>query len=389
MIIGIPKEIMPEEGRVALLPQQVRELIQKKQYQVLVEKGAGVKSLAQDSDYEAAGAMIVADVRELYKRSQVIVKVKEPQFNQQLNVNETDLMDSGKILITFIHPAAPSNHNMVRRLSERGITAFTMDGVPRISRAQSMDALSSMSAIAGYKSVLIAANSLPRFVPMMSTAVGMIPPAKVLVIGAGVVGLQAIATAKRLGGVVSHIDIRAAACEAGRSLGSKEVDCEVPKEVAEGEGGYARALPEDWLAKEQLIIAPQAKEADIIILAALVPGERAPILITAETVASLKPGTVIMDVSIDQGGNCELTKPGVEHVTSGGVRINGFQNLPGRMPAHASFLYSKNMANFLLNVFKDDANSLDLNDEINNSSLVTHQGRIFHQGGLKAMAGNK
>jgi NAD(P) transhydrogenase subunit alpha len=252
-----------------------------------------------------------------------------------------------------------------------------------------MDALSSMSAIAGYKSVLIAANSLPRFVPMMSTAVGMIPPAKVLVIGAGVVGLQAIATAKRLGGVVSHIDIRAAACEAGRSLGSKEVDCEVPKEVAEGEGGYARALPEDWLAKEQLIIAPQAKEADIIILAALVPGERAPILITAETVASLKPGTVIMDVSIDQGGNCELTKPGVEHVTSGGVRINGFQNLPGRMPAHASFLYSKNMANFLLNVFKDDANSLDLNDEINKSSLVTHQGQIIHQGVLKAMAGNK
>jgi len=365
MIIGIPKEIMPEEGRVALLPQQVRELIQKKQYQVLVEKGAGVNSLAQDSDYEAAGAMIVADVRELYKRSQVIVKVKEPQFNQQLNINETDLMDSGKILIAFIHPAAPANHNMVRRLSERGITAFTMDGIPRISRAQSMDALSSMSAIAGYKSVLIAANSLPRFVPMMSTAVGMIPPAKVLIVGVGVVGLQAIATAKRLGGVVSHTDIRTAACEAGRSLGSKEVDCGVPKEVAEGEGGYARALPEDWLAKEQKIIAPLAKEADIIILSALVQGERAPILITAETVASLKPGTVIMDVSIDQGGNCELTKPGIEHITSGGVRINGFRNLPGRMPAHASFLYSKNLANFLLNVFKDDSNSLYFNDEIN------------------------
>jgi NAD(P) transhydrogenase subunit alpha len=387
MIIGVPREIMPDEGRVALLPQQVRELIQQKRFQVMVEAGAGVKSLATDSEYTAAGAAVIHDVKELYAKCRTIVKVKEPQYNPEVGAHEVDLMNSGTILITFIHPAAPENHSLVRSLSERGITAFTMDGIPRISRAQSMDALSSMSTIAGYKAVITAANILPRFVPMMTTAAGMIPPAKFLVIGVGVVGLQAIATAKRLGGVVSFIDIRSAAREAGRSLGAREAGWDIPAELAEGEGGYARALPVDWLNRERQIISQVAGDQDVLILSALVPGEKAPVLITREIVDSLKPGTVIMDVSIDQGGNCEITRPGEEWVTPGGVHINGFKNLPGRLPAHASLLYSKNMAAFLLNLWKPGEVGVDLEDEINRSALVTYEGKIMHQGALKAIAG--
>ena len=384
MIVGVPKEIMAEEGRVALLPQQVEEL-SKRGYRVMVESGAGIGSFIEDSAYLEVGAEIVSDVRELYKKAEVVLKVKELLFNDKIGEHEIFMMREGTVLVTFIHPAAPANHAMVRQLCERGITAFSMDAIPRISRAQAMDALSSMSTAAGYKATIMAANRLPKFIPMIGTAVGATPPANFLVVGTGVAGLQAMATAKRLGAVVSCVDILATAREAGRSLGAKDVGWDVPKEIAEGEGGYAKALSSEWLKKEQEALASLAKEADVIILSALVPGEQAQVLITADTVSSMKPGAVIVDISIDQGGNCELTEGGKEITLDNGVTINGYKNMPGRMPAHASMLYSKNICNFFLNLYKGDSGKMDLSDEINKEALVTHQGKILHQGTLKAL----
>jgi NAD(P) transhydrogenase subunit alpha len=388
MIVGVPKEIMAEEGRVALLPQQVAEL-SKRGYKVIVQSQAGVASLAQDSAYLEVGAEIVSDVRELYKKAQIILKVKEPMFNERVGEHEISMMREGTVLVTFLHPAAPANHSMVRQLCERGITAFSMDTLPRISRAQPMDALTSMSTVAGYKATIMAAYRLPKFVPMVGTAVGATQPASFLVVGLGVVGLQAVATAKRLGAVISCFDIRAAAREAGRSLGAKDAGWDVPKEIAEGEGGYAKALPPDWLKKEQEALAPLARETDVIILCALVPGERAPVLITEDVVSSMKSGSIIIDVSIDQGGNCELTEGGKEHTRDNGVTISGYKNIPGRMPALASMLYSKNICNFLLNLYKGNLDRMDLEDDISKGALVTHQGKILHRGTLKAMEGAK
>ncbi len=384
MIIGVPKEIMAAEGRVALLPQQVEEL-SKRGYSMLVESGAGIGSFIEDNAYLEAGAEIVSDVRELFKKADVILKVKELLFNDKIGEHEVSMLREGTVLLTFIHPAAPPNHTMVQQLCERGITAFSMDAIPRISRAQAMDALSSMSTVAGYKATIMAADRLPKFIPMMGTAVGATPPANFLVVGVGVSGLQAAATAKRLGAVVSCFDILPAAREAGRSLGAKDVGWDVPKEIAEGEGGYAKALPSEWLKKEQETLAPLAKEADAVILAALVPSEEAPVLITADIVSSMKPGTVIVDISIDQGGNCEMTEGGEEITLDNGVIINGYKNMPGRLPAHASMLYSKNICNFLLNLYKGDSGKMDLEDEISKEALVTHQGKILHKGALKAM----
>jgi NAD(P) transhydrogenase subunit alpha len=301
------------------------------------------------------------------------------------NEHEISLMHEGTVLITFLHPAAPNNHNMVRQLCERNITAFSMDAIPRITKAQSMDALSSMSTVAGYKAVLIAANKLPKLVPMMATAAGSIPPAKFLVIGEGVAGLQAIATAKRLGGLVHSVDIRIAAREAGLSLGAIDEGWDLPKNLVEGEGGYAKSLSSEWLEKERQFLFALVKEMDVLILSALVPAERAPVLITIEMINSMKPGSVIVDISIDQGGNCELTHGGEEITTNNGIIINGFTNLPGRVPIHSSMLYSKNICNFFLNLCKDNSDKLDLADEINRQTLITHEGRIVHPITLRAI----
>ena len=384
MIVAVPKEIMAEEGRVALLPQQVGEL-GKRGYKVIVQSQAGVASLAQDSAYLEVGAEVVSDVKELYKKAQIVLKVKEPMFNDKVGEHEISMMQEGTVLVTFLHPAAPANHGMVRQLCERGITAFSMDTLPRISRAQPMDALTSMSTVAGYKATIMAAYRLPKFIPMVGTAVGTTQPASFLVVGMGVVGLQAVATAKRLGAVISCVDIRAAAREAGRSLGAKDAGWDVPKEIAEGEGGYAKALPPDWLRREQEALAPLAREADVIILCALVLGEQAPVLITKDVVSAMKPGSIIVDVSIDQGGNCQLTEGGKEFTLDSGVTISGYKNIPGRMPAVASMLYSKNLCNFLLNLYKGGLDRMDLEDEISKKALVTHQGKILHRGTLKAM----
>lgn len=383
MLVGIAKEILPGERRVAATPETVAKYL-KMGFEVVVESGAGAGIFASDEEYKKAGARILDNVEELFAKADLILKVKQPYFNSKVGKTEVDMMREGGALITFLHPATPSNHEMIRALRDKNITSFTMDGIPRTSRAQRMDALTSMSTVTGYKSVLMAASYLPKFMPMIGTAIGAIKPAKALVIGAGVVGLQAIATAKRLGGVVEAIDIRENARTEAASLGAKVVGFEIPAELALGEGGYAKALPSEWVEKEREAIASHVEEADIIILSALVPGEIAPVLITEEMVAKKKPGSVIVDVSIDQGGNCALTESGTT-VEKYGVIICGVANIPGSMPVHSSWLYANNMYYYVENLFKKGLDHFDLEDEIVKHSLVTHQGKIVFAGALKAM----
>jgi NAD(P) transhydrogenase subunit alpha len=384
MLIGIPKEIMKNENRVAALPETVQKF-RKLGFEVFVETSAGQGAFVSDGDYQKAGATIAKDAEQVFKLSDIILKVKEPLFNEILNIHEIDMLREDQILITFLHPAAPSNHDSVRQLMDKNVTTFTMDGIPRISRAQRMDPLTSMSAITGYKSVIMAATRFPGFIPMIGTSIGMIKPANILVIGTGVVGLQAIATGKRLGGSVKSVDIRPDARTEAESLGVKVTGFDVPSEIAVGDGGYAKALPEEWIVREQTALAPQVAEADIVILSALVPGEVAPTLVTKQMVESMKPGSVIIDVSIDQGGNCEITVPGRESVHQG-IYISGIKNIPGSLPVHSSWLYANNLYYFIENLFKDKTGGgFDMGDEIISKSLVTHKGTLFHEGTRKAM----
>jgi len=383
MQIVVPKEILHAEKRVAVIPETVVKLRQKG-FEVAVEAGAGAGAFYADAEYVKAGATIVKDPEELFAKAGVILKVKQPVFNEAKKKHEVDMMPEGCTLVTFLHPAAPGSHDIVRKLRDRRITSFTMDGIPRISRAQRMDALTSMSTVTGYRAVLDAAEHLPRFLPMIGTAIGPIKPATVLVVGTGVVGLQAVATAKRLGAVVRAWDIREAARTEAGSLGAKVAGFDVPKELAIAEGGYAKLLPEDWLKKERAAIEPVVAEADIVILSALVPGSLAPVLVTKEAVARMRPGSVIVDVSIDQGGNCALTQAGQE-VVEHNVCICGLQNIPGRMAMHSTWLYAHNMFYYIENLFKSAAGPADLEDEIVRASLVTKEGKIHFQPALDAM----
>lgn len=383
MRVVIPKEILHAEKRVAAIPETVEKL-RSKGFDVAVETGAGAGIFISDAEYEKAGATIVKDVEELFAKADVVLKVKQPIFNEATKKHEVDMMPKGATLVTFLHPAAPASHDMVRKLRDRQIMSFTMDGIPRISRAQRMDALTSMSTVTGYRAVLDAAEHLPRFLPMIGTAIGPIKPANVLVVGAGVVGLQAIATAKRLGGVVKAWDIREAARTEAGSLGAKVAGFEVPKELAIAEGGYAKLLPADWIKKEQAAIEDVVAESDIVVLCALVPGALAPVIVTKRAVARMKPGSVIVDVSIDQGGNCELTKAG-EEVVENNVRVCGLANIPGRMAMHSTWLYAHNMFHYIDNLFKKVPGNPDLDDEIVRASLVTMQGKIHFKPALDAM----
>lgn len=383
MLIAIPKEILPEEKRVAATPETVKKYIAMG-FTVAVETGAGEGVLISDDDYRAVGATIATDVEKMLAEADVVLKVKQPVLNTAKNRHEAEMLRDGSILITFLHPAAPGSHEMVRRLQNKNITALTMDGIPRTPRAQRMDALSSMSAVTGYKSVIMAADKLPKFIPMIGTAIGTIKPARFLIIGCGVVGLQAIATAKRLGGVVKILDIRTNACVEAESLGAKAIAFDIPQDLAAGTGGYAKSLDRDWLEKERRLIAGNLQEVDIVILSALVPGEIAPILITEEMVATMKRGSVVIDVSVDQGGNCEATEPGL-FVEKHGVHICGIQNIPGRMAIDASWLYANNLYYYVENLFKKGKGELDLDDDIVKNSLVTRQREIVHEGTLKAM----
>lgn len=383
LTIGVPKEIMKGEARVAATPETVAKFVSDG-FRVLVQEGAGLGSLYHDEAYKAAGATLVHCPKEIYEAAHVILKVKEPQMNTDLGMHEVDMMHSGQYLITFIHPASPVNHDMVRKLAERGVVGLTLDGVPRISRAQNLDALTSMSTCAGYKGILMAANDLASFMPMMGTAVGMIPPAKALIIGVGVAGLQALATAKRLGCATYAADIRPAAIEQAQSLGAKIVDLGVPAELAVAEGGYARTLPEEVLEAERTKLAEAIKDMDIVFCSALIPGKVAPILITEEMVRAMKPGSVIVDISIDQGGNCSITPAGIREVKHG-VILEGIKNIPGMLPKSATWMFAQNMYNLVKYLTKDGAIHLDMTDEICSGILVTRDGKIVHSGTLEAM----
>lgn len=383
MIIGVPKEIMHGEGRVSATPETVAKMVQDGAT-VLVETNAGAGAFFTDAEYAAAGAEILADAAVLYQRADVILKVKEPLFNEEKGMHEVDMMHAGQYLITFIHPASPVNHEMVKLLAAKGITAITLDGVPRITRAQSMDALTSMSTCAGYKGILIAADILPKFVPQIFCAVGSIKPVKALIIGVGVAGLQALATAKRLGAQVFAADIRPDAAEQAKSLGAKLVELGVPAEAAVGEGGYAKELPEEWLLKEREILAGVLSEMDIVFCSALIPSKVAPILITREMVQSMKPGSVIVDISIDQGGNCELTPFGDQAVEYG-VTIEGIKNIPGMLPTSSTWMFAQNIYNLLKYLAPQGEIKLDRNDDIVKGILTTINGEIVHQGAREAM----
>jgi len=383
LTISVPKEILAGERRVAAIPQTVEQCV-KAGAKVLVESGAGIKSYFHDQDYIQAGAEIVTNTEELYKKADVILKVKEPQNNPELDQHEVELMPEGSILISFLHPANPSNHDMVKMLASSGITSFTLDSIPRISRAQHLDTLTSMSTVAGYKSVIIAAHNLSRFIPMMPTSAGVLQPAQVLVIGVGVAGLQAIATAKRLGAKVKTLDIRPEANEQARSLGAEPIAFDLPEGLGTGEGGYAKRLPEEWYEKEREILAPHVKEADAVILAALIPGEQAPVLVDKAMVEMMNKGSVIIDISIDQGGNCELSRAG-EEFDYDGIYISALLNIPAYLPIDSSRMFAQNTYNYLNYLIDEGQLKFDLEDEVIRESLVTKDYKVVHEGTLKAM----
>ncbi len=383
MIVGIPKEIMKEERRVSATPETVAKLISAG-HAVLVESGAGEGAFFSDDAYAQSGARLLPEAEEVYGQADVILKVKEPQFNTAKNKHEADMMKEGQYLITFLHPASPSNHDMVRKLAANGVISMTLDGIPRISRAQSMDALTSMSTCAGYKGMLMAICDLPKFAPQIFCAVGMIKPANVLVVGAGVAGLQAIATAKRLGAAVSALDIRPDAAEQAKSLGAAIIESGVPEELAVSPGGYAKRLPEEWLAKERQVLAGILPQMDVVFLSALIPGKQAPILVDEDMVKGMASGSVIVDVSIDQGGNCSLTPPGSRDIKYG-VALEGTKNIPGLIPVSSTWMFAQNIFNLFGYLAKDGRISLDTSDEIVSSILVTTGGSIVHAGTLEAM----
>lgn len=382
LTVGVPKEILAGERRVSATPETVSQFV-KGGAKVLVEAGAGLGAFFSDEAYQEAGATL-CDVKEVYESADLILKVKEPQFNEALGVHEVDLMRSGQVLVTFLHPASPGNHKMIKDLAAKGVTSLTLDSIPRISRAQTMDALTSMSTVAGYKGLLMAANRIPKFLPLMGTAVGMIQPGQVLVIGAGVAGLQAIATAKRMGAVVYAADIRPDAREQAQSLGARIVDLGIPQDLAIGEGGYAKHLSQEWLEKEREAIKEIVASSDILITSALVPGKEAPILITEEMVKSMKPGSVIVDIAIDQGGNCALSEGGVvkEHY---GVIVDGTKNIPGSMPTSSTDMFSKNVLHFVNNIVENGKVTLNMDDVIVKQTLTTRDGNVVHEGALESM----
>jgi proton-translocating NAD(P)+ transhydrogenase subunit alpha len=368
MLITVIKETEEDESRVALIPESVKKLTGMKA-EVAIESGAGVESGASDADYEGAGAHISKDRASLLKSTDILVSVNRP--------SPADIagMKSGAVVIGFLRPLDEPEKLMP--LLDRGVTAFAMELIPRTTRAQSMDALSSMATIVGYKAVLMAASAVPRMFPMLTTAAGTVPPARVLVLGAGVAGLQAIATARRLGAVVEGFDVRAAAGEAVRSLGAKFLEVDLGGLQTEDAGGYAREVTEEVMDRSRELIAKQARQTDCIITSAQVPGRRAPLLVTEEAVAGMKRGSVIIDLAGSTGGNCAKARPG-EVVETGGVTVMTPLNLAATVPVHASQLYSRNVFSFLSLMIKDGELKLDFDDDIIGPSCAVHQSEAKH-----------
>jgi NAD(P) transhydrogenase subunit alpha len=374
MKIGVPKEAAEGERRVALVPEVVRKLTGQDQ-EVIVERGAGAGALIPDSQYEEAGATMTDDAAAAYG-ADVVVKVAAP------NDDEVGHLKSDSVLIAFLAPLTAGDS--IRAIAQTGATSFAMEAVPRISRAQSMDALSSQANIGGYRAVLIAATEIGRFFPMLMTAAGTIRPATVLVLGAGVAGLQAIATARRLGAVVQGFDVRAAVKEQVESLGAKFLEFDLGGDL-EGAGGYAKELTPEQQQKQQELMAEAIGKVDVVVTTAAVPGRRAPILVTEDAVKKMKPGSVIVDLAAETGGNCELTEAG-ETVIKHDVKIIGPLNLPSGMAEHASQLYARNIESLLGLMIKEGQLELDFDDEVIKGACITRGGEIVHEG-AKAAAG--
>ena len=366
MRICVVAETAPRERRVALVPDSAAKLVTAG-HEVVVQSGAGAAAYHDDASYISVGATIAADAASAHAGADVVCRVQRP------DESEVALIPEGATLISMMAPstAGPT----IEALTVRRVSVLALELVPRITRAQGMDVLSSQATVAGYKAVLMAASMLPRFLPMLTTAAGSITPAKAFVIGAGVAGLQALATARRLGAVTSGFDVRAAAAEQVRSLGAAFVQSDVVSAAAEDGGGYAKAQSDDEAARTLATIAKHIKDQDLVIATAAIPGRAAPLLITAEMVRSMRPGSVIIDLAAESGGNCELTQVG-ETVDVNGVMVVGAANLPATMPTHASQMYSRNVLTLLQHLTKDGALAVDLNDEITGAMTLTHNGEV-------------
>lgn len=375
MKIAIAKEIEVGERRVALNPDSVSRLV-KQGLEIWVEAGAGEGSFFSNEAYAEAGAKVISDVATLWGEADVLLKVGIPKDH------EINQIRAGSVLLSFLSPLAQPE--TIQHLAERQITAFGMEMIPRTSRAQSMDALSSQAGVAGYKAVLIAAAALPKFFPMLTTAAGTIRPAKVFVMGAGVAGLQAIATARRLGAIVEAFDIRPAVKEEVQSLGAKFVEVKLDEDTVAA-GGYAKEISEASKQRTQEVVAEHVKNADVVITTAQVPGKKAPLLVTEEMVAQMAPGSVIVDLAAEQGGNCAGTEPGKD-VVRHGVTIIGPINLPASMPVHASQMYAKNISTLLQYLIKDGELQLNFEDDIISNTCITHGGEIRNQRVKDALA---
>lgn len=369
MILGIPKEILEGETRVAMIPPLIAA-IKKKGHDVIVESGAGLGASFSDDEYEKAGATVVPNATAVYERANVVCKVQPP------TPSEADSIRSGTAYIGYLSPL--TNHEVVRPLAKNEVTAFAMEYIPRITRAQSMDSLSSQATISGYKAVLLAAEQLPKIFPLLMTAAGSIQPATVFILGAGVAGLQAIATAKRLGAKVEAFDPRPAVREQVQSLGASFVEMELPKEDVETAGGYAKEQSDEFLRKEQEAIAKRLPKVDVVISTAQIFGKKAPILITEEMVRLMRPGSVIIDLAAEQGGNCALTSA-KQFTKADGVTIYGAVNLPATVPVHASQMYAKNVSNLFLHLYQKEDGALDFEDEITTGACITHGGAVTNE----------
>ena len=372
MIVGVPREIYPKERRVALVPAVIPNL-KKAGLEVVIEAGAGIQAGYPDAEYVEKGARLIGDRAELFRTADIIVQFLCYGANDKNGDADLALMKKGQAVLGFLRPLGTLS--TLQAFADRGVTTFSVELMPRTTRAQSMDALSSMATICGYRAVVLAANTLPRMFPMLTTAAGTIAPARVLIIGAGVAGLQAIATARRLGAVASAYDMRPAAKEQVQSLGGRFVELPIAAKDAQDARGYGKAQDETFYQKQRELLGKTVAESDVVITAAVIPGKKSPTLVTKDMVEKMALGSVIVDLAAERGGNCELTKAD-EIVVEHGVTIIGEFNLAATVPYHASALYARNVSAFLQHLVKEGKIQLDMNDEIIRETLVTFQGEV-------------
>jgi NAD(P) transhydrogenase subunit alpha len=375
MIVGIPRETYPGERRVALVPGVIPSLL-KAGFEVVVEAGAGTEAAFPDADFSARGAKILPERADVFRTADIILQVLCHGSNDASGKDDLPLLRADQFLVGFLRPLG--SIETIREVAGRGVTSFSVELMPRTTRAQSMDALTSMATIAGYKAVVTAADTLPRMFPMLTTAAGTITPARVLVIGAGVAGLQAIATARRLGAVVSAYDLRPASREQVQSLGGRFVELPVEAKDAQDARGYAREQDQSFYDRQREFLGKVVADSDVVITAAVIPGKKSPVLVTADMVARMAPGSVIVDLAAERGGNCELTRAGHLVVVKHGVTIIGWLNLASTVPYHASQMYAKNVTAFLLHLVKDGQVRMDLSDEIIRETLLTRGGEVVN-----------